>query len=353
MKILIGAGRTRLYYSKKFQTELEKNNIQCKIVNASGGFPSKNIFSWLTSTKKFKNLITDFKPDLVYADFMNSFGLTVIKQKIPLFIHLRGDYWSEVEWAKSTQYASTIQRMALDYKVKISKKCFLGSSMILPICQYLDDIVKNRFSNKPTYVFRGGSGGIDTSEWNRVEINQLKHPCVGMLQNANIWGKTKEMFILEQVMPKFPSVTFYWAGGGYYENKVLERLNKFKNFVWLGRLQYPDRVREFLSETDIYALVTGIDMLPSTLLEAQLLEKPVIATDVGGVNEAMVDLKSGYLVTQGDAEDLCKKIELLLNDRQLSGEMGKSGRRHVKESFSSDVLTRDFVNNAADFLDSL
>ena len=79
----------------------------------------------------------------------------------------------------------------------------------------------------------------------------------------------------------------------------------------------------------------------------------MIATDVGGVNEAMVDLKSGYLVTQGDAEDLCKKIELLLNDRQLSGEMGRNGRRHVRESFSSDVLTRDFVNNAASFLDSL
>ena len=283
MKILIGAGQTRLYYSKKFQTELEKNNIQCKLSlysdivrkvpnkSVSDWFASKGISDLFTNIKEFKKLTADFKPDLVLVDLVNNFGLDAIKQKIPLFIHLRGDYWSEMEWARDTQYTSMIRRYVLNRRIKIGEKCYLGSSAILSICQYLDDIVKNRFTGKPTYVFRGGSGGIDTSEWNRVEINQLKHPCVGMLQNANIWGKVREMFILEQVIPKFPSVTFYWAGGGYYENKVLERLNKFRNFVWLGKLQYPDKVREFLSEIDLYALVTGIDMLPSTLLEAQLL----------------------------------------------------------------------------------
>ena len=362
MKILIGAGQTRLYFSKKFQTELEKNNIQCKLSlysdivrkvpnkSISDWFASKGISDLFTSIKEFKKLTADFKPDLVLVDLVNNFGLDAIKQKIPLFIHLRGDYWSEKEWARDTQYTSMIRRSVLNHRIKIGEKCYLGSSAILPICRYLDNIVNNKFPNHPTYVFRGG---IDTAEWNRVETDQLKHPCVGLLQKASIWGKTKEMFILEQVIPKFPSVTFYWAGGGYYENKVLERLNKFKNFVWLGKLQYPDKVREFLSEIDLYALVTGIDMLPSTLLEAQLLEKPVIATDVGGVNETMVNLKSGYLVAQGNAEELCEKIDLLLNDSQLSTEMGKNGRSYVQETFSFDVLTKDFINNAMRLLDSL
>ena len=50
-----------------------------------------------------------------------------------------------------------------------------------------------------------------------------------------------------------------------------------KNFHWLGKLEYPNKVREFLSEIDIYALITGMDLAPLSLKEAQLMERPVIA----------------------------------------------------------------------------
>ncbi len=46
-----------------------------------------------------------------------------------------------------------------------------------------------------------------------------------------------------------------------------------KNFHWLGKLEYPDKVREFLSEIDIYALITGMDLSPLSLKEAQLMKK--------------------------------------------------------------------------------
>ena len=86
------------------------------------------------------------------------------------------------------------------------------------------------------------------------------------------------------------------------------KLEKFDNFTWLGSLEYPNKVRKFLSEIDAYALISGIDMSPLTLLEAQLMEKPVIATNVGGIPELMIDGKTGFLIEKNNPKDLERKF---------------------------------------------
>ena len=78
---------------------------------------------------------------------------------------------------------------------------------------------------------------------------------------------------LEKVLEKLPNVKFYWVGDGPFRKEILSRLEKYKNFEWLGILEYPNKVRKYLSEIDIFALVLGLDMLPLTILEAQLMNK--------------------------------------------------------------------------------
>jgi glycosyltransferase involved in cell wall biosynthesis len=172
----------------------------------------------------------------------------------------------------------------------------------------------------------------------------LKHPCVGLLQSANIWEKTKEMLTIEPVLKKMPHVTFYWVGDGPYRDYVLSSLKKYENFQWLGHLEYPNRVRDYLSEIDIYALISGIDMSPLTLLEAQLMEKPVIATEVGGIPELMKDGYTGFLIKKGDFQNLMEKISLLLNNESRRRSMGSFGRKFVEENFSWKKIGHDFVN---------
>ena len=91
-----------------------------------------------------------------------------------------------------------------------------------------------------------------------------------------------------------PEINFYWVGDGQYKDRVLPVLGRFDNFHWLGSLQYPDQVREYLTEIDVYALITGMDLAPLSLKEAQLMEKPVVVTNVGGNPEMMVDKKTGF-----------------------------------------------------------
>jgi glycosyltransferase involved in cell wall biosynthesis len=172
---------------------------------------------------------------------------------------------------------------------------------------------------------------------------ELRNPCVGLVQDANWWGKTKELLILEQVLKKLPNVTFYWAGDGQYREKITKQLEKYENFEWLGRLQYPDNVRKFLETIDIYALITGMDLAPLTLKEAQLMGKPVIATDVGGDKEMMKDEETGYLVKEGNPEDIIEKINELLENKIKSKEMGEKGIEFVKDEFNWEKVAKNFL----------
>ena len=340
MKILIAGSSSKFFHLKEFGESLKKHGADYRLVHdveIVDGFPSRKISNWFQSKKKFNNLINNYNPDAVFIDRQGHFGVNTIDAKIPLLVHLRGDYWSEIEWAKETLYKDPVKRNVIRFKNRLAEKCFKDSQMIFPICNYLKSIVDQKYPNKSHVMYQG----IDPKKWFHCEGMRLKHPCVGFLQSATIWGKAKEMLVLEKILDKYPNVTFYWVGDGPYRDIILSRLNKFENFQWLGLLEYPNKVREFLSEIDIYALITGIDMSPLTLLEAQLMEKPVIATSVGGIPELILDGETGFLIKKNDSLDLEEKISLLLKEIS-SDEMGKAGRKFVIENFDWKIIAKRF-----------
>jgi len=343
MKLLIGGSNTFMFHLQDFTKKLNELGLETKLVfdaDYADGFPSRKIRRWFRYNKKFDKLIEEFKPDVIFVDRERHFGIAAIKRKIPLIVLLRGHYWSEMEWYKKTIYKKFPKNIALRKWEQIGKEIFEQSEIILPICRYLETITKQFVPNQKTDVF---FEGINSSRWYKVEGMKLKHPCVGLVQRANWWGKTSEMLILKQVLEKMPNVNFYWAGDGPFRKKILEELGNYKNFHWLGKLEYPDKVREFLSEIDIYALITGMDLASLSLKEAQLMKKPVIATDVGGNPEMMKDGVTGFLVQKGNENEIIEKISLLLDDKQLSHRMGEEGRKFIEDNYSWDVIAKNFI----------
>ena len=343
MRLLIAGAKSKFFHLKEFGDALTKFGVEYKLVHdleIYTGFPSKNIRDWFPSKEKFNALISEFKPDAVFIDRQAHFGLATIEAKIPLFILLRGDYWSEIKWARETLYKSPIKRFALQQRDRNAKKCFAGATAIIPICKYLEPIVKQHYPEKTVQVLYGG---IDAKRWYPVEGMKLEHPCVGLLQGAWIWGKTQEILTLESVIESMPEVTFYWAGDGPYRQKITDELAKYKNFKWLGALQYPDQVREYIASLDVYALPSGIDMSPLTLQEAQLMRKPVIATSAGGIPELMKDDETGFLVQKGDYKAWIEKLTVLLNDKKLAQEFGENGRKFIETEFTWEKMAEKFV----------
>ena len=350
MKIIIAYGsKGKFFHMKQFSNALKELGVECMLVQDSDystGFPSKKILE-LIPNNKFKNLINEFKPDAIFVDKQSHFGLDAINKKIPLFILLRGHYWLELEWAKKTIHNNFKDKTILWFKNRTAEKCFEQASAIFPISNYLVDVIKKYHPNQNTPVF---FEGIDHLALDSSKKMELKHPCVGLLQDANVWGKTKEMLILKKVLRKMPNLNFYWAGDGNYTKKIVGELEEFENFRWLGRLQYPEEVSKFLSSIDVYALISGMDLAPLTLKEAQLMEKPVIATNVGGIYEIMEDGKTGFLIKENDPEDLIEKLTILFGDKNLREKMGINGKQFVIKKFNWNIIAKKFIENIKQYI---
>jgi len=329
--------------------ELVKYNIKCKIIDDleiyENSLFSKKILRWFYTPSKFKQIINNYSPDFIFTERSHShFTSLVLKTNIPLIIFIRGNMWIESDVAKKIKHTSIEKKIEIGLKNIIREKCFKNkSTIILPICNYLTEIIKNKYPKKNIKTFYQG---IEVDFWKPLSSkNNLIHPCVGLLQGAHIWGKAQEMLTLEKVLKEFPKITFYWAGDGPYAEKILSVLKKYPNFKWLGNLDYPNKVKEYLDEIDIYALISGMDMSPHTVLEASMMEKPVIATNVGGIPELMKDNETGFLVEKGNPEELIEKISFLLENPEIAGKMGIAGRKFIEENFSWEKIAKEFLKS--------
>ena len=345
MRLLIAVDKTRYFYMNQFATALKLKGVNCKIIDDLDIYGNskfgKKYLRWMTTPKKIQNIIEEFKPDLIFTERVSHFSSLITKMNIPLIIFLRGNYWHEIELGKQMLDKSKIKQFELNAKEKIAHKCFSKSAIILPICKHLEKITKEKYpENKIQVLYQG----INKEDWfTEKSGRELKHPSIGFIQNANVWDKCKELLILPKILDALPKVNFYLVGDGPFMEKILPSLEKYDNFHWLGSLEYPNKVREFLTEIDVYGLLSGMDMSPHTILEASIMKKPVLATNVGGIPESIQNEKTGYLIEEGNYDEWIKKINELIEDKEKINQMGINGYDFIINNFLWEQIANEFL----------
>lgn len=81
-----------------------------------------------------------------------------------------------------------------------------------------------------------------------------------------------------------------------------------------------------------------------TVTESLWKEKPVVASNVGGIPLQIIDGKTGFLVEPHDIEGCAKKVIQILKDPELGIELGRNGREHVRKNFLITRLILDYLN---------
>jgi glycosyltransferase involved in cell wall biosynthesis len=99
-------------------------------------------------------------------------------------------------------------------------------------------------------------------------------------------------------------------------------------------------VPTLLADSDLFVLSSRSEGLPVSVLEAMAAELPVVATDVGGLAELVVDGETGSLVPPGDAEALAAALGRLIGDRDLRRTLGAAGRARAEELFDLAAFRR-------------
>ncbi|HET9589153.1 MAG TPA: glycosyltransferase, partial [Anaerolineales bacterium] len=97
-------------------------------------------------------------------------------------------------------------------------------------------------------------------------------------------------------------------------------------------------VPERLAKAQAFLLVSKWEGFPRSILEAMRAGLPVVASDVGGVKESVVDGTTGFVIPPGDTARLRDRLNELITCPELRIRMGEAGRRSYEEKFTFDRL---------------
>ncbi|MGQ1890975.1 glycosyltransferase family 4 protein [Thermophagus sp. OGC60D27] len=177
----------------------------------------------------------------------------------------------------------------------------------------------------------------------RLEIRKnLK--VVGMVATID-WRKNFSMYMKAAgyVLDKRDDVVFFIVGDGPDKQRIKEMVpsGKEKHFIFTGKVR---NVEDYVSIFDVGVLASFGEGTSNSLLEYMLFEKPVVATNVFGINEVVQEGKSGFLVPQDDYEEMGKKIITLLDNKELSLKFGRQGRDIVSSIYSIDQMVTGYEN---------
>ncbi|MFF2178052.1 glycosyltransferase family 4 protein [Lysinibacillus sp. NPDC058147] len=93
-------------------------------------------------------------------------------------------------------------------------------------------------------------------------------------------------------------------------------------------------VTSLLEESHLFVLLSDWEGLPISIIEAMRAGLPIIATNVGGVNELVSDNENGFLINRDDKERLKKRLKQLLMDESLRQKMGDTSERRFLRNFT-------------------
>ena len=119
--------------------------------------------------------------------------------------------------------------------------------------------------------------------------------------------------------------------------RLVEQYNLTNDFRFIGKCEYMPAAY-MLADIVISSSIEP-EAFGRVSVEAQSMKKPIIASNIGGSNETIIDNKTGILFESGNAESLSKKINEIINLDTLTLElMGKEGRKNVINRFNIEKM---------------
>lgn len=155
---------------------------------------------------------------------------------------------------------------------------------------------------------------------------------------------------MPSVVHKFPDCKLVIVGDGIEKKSLMQQvvsLGLSKNVIFTGSVQNSE-LPAYYRASDVFILPSIVakggdtEGLGVVLLEAIAAGIPVIASNVGGIPDIVINQRTGILVDQKDAGQLSAAIEKLLGSHQLARNLSRSARAHVVKNFSWDSASRSF-----------
>jgi len=128
------------------------------------------------------------------------------------------------------------------------------------------------------------------------------------------------------------------VGDGYLLKRLRDLVDKYALKDAVVFTGFQEDVAQVLGTFDVAVLPSLFEGMGRVLLEAMAMEKPVVASRVGGIPDLVEHGVNGYLVSPGDAKELEHYVLAILGDPPLGRRMGREGRQRISSRFSADTM---------------
>ena len=177
------------------------------------------------------------------------------------------------------------------------------------------------------------ANGIDVDEVRRRAGARLEHEdvrigFVGRLEHI----KAPDLFV--ELAVRIPEATFVVGGSGSLADDLAVRAEALGVSDRVELLGFVDEVAPVLASFDVLVVPSRSESAPMAILEAQALGVPVVATDVGGIPELVLDGKTGLLVPGEDVEALEGAVRRILSDAGLRARLVTDAAARVELEFT-------------------
>jgi glycosyltransferase involved in cell wall biosynthesis len=305
---------------------------------------SDTIQQKLLGDPQLHKIFNKFDPDVIFTDTAlyatHSKLRSIIERKTtPLLIHLLGDWWSEYwSWFSSSHWRKRIfasQQFVYNWSgLAIAEK-------ILPVCKWLERVTHHYLPQAKTEVLHVG---VEPDEFYEQSGMELHRPAVAIIQNHTVYQKVEGLLQFKTITDKLTNIHFYIAEGQAFHQRYLPQVkstySSSKNVHFVKEVNNVEKVRLMLTASDCYVLASGLDCSPVTILEASLLRRPVIASNIGGVPELIQENVTGWAINNTDIDTWLDRIRSVTSDPKLARRVGNSGRQWVSENFAWQVIAK-------------
>lgn len=348
--------------------ELVNSCFECKYVNLTiaqsledvgkGGIKKLRLFK--QKLKEIKDAIKGFKPDWIYITPNSAGGAFykdyIIVQKckkwgngnIIVHFHNKGVKTRENRFVDNFLY-----------------KHFFKNVKVILLAKPLYDDIKKYVDYENVRFCPNGIPDIKTDHTSKSNTSE-DIPHILWLTNIMLTKGLKEYLVALHILKK-QNVPFIADFVGGITSEISEQ--QFKDYIneydlddcviYHGK-KYGDDKTAFFNNAAVFVLPSYTEGFPLTILEAMQYGIPVVATNVGGISDAVSNGENGILVGgdkpimsnkyRPDPNEISEALKKLLLDDDLRKEMGQNGRRRYKDYFTLETFEKNFVNTILELI---
>ena len=305
-------------------------------------------------------------PLIIFINFLALVAIILVKNISIVHARSRAPAWSCLLAAKITgrKFVTTFHG-TYNFNNKIKKfynSVMVRSDLIIAGSNFIFSHIKDNYTKylnakkKLLVIFRGinvdyfdPTTKLDSDEKKLLKKWQIEKDKKIILLPGRLTGwKGQEVFIeaVNLVNIELGYEAFYAVilgsdqGRDLYKKKLIriteqQRLNNQVKFI--------DHCNDMALAYKVSDIVISASIEPEAFgrvaVEAQSMEKPIIASDIGGSNETIIDEKTGFLFESSNAKSLSEKIlKVLSMDETLLQSIGKEGRKNIIQKFNVEKM---------------